>query len=187
MGCWPAKPTKLLNRPLNIQSKGKRGPLFKAMRDEPSVPRACLFQSLLLLYFPTQWICMKAPQAPELERGFVSQHIRLGARGRIIYEINTPKWWNHKHDWAFSARSRQGKQRNTPAGLLWFSRPDESSFCVPELGLHRPSRNSINYTSWRAIEVNISIIAMFRFFIYVFICVYLFFRPLKVMKNGASV
>lgn len=132
-GCWPTKPTKLLNRPLNIQSEGKRGPVFKAMWDEPSVPRACLFQSSLLLYFPTQRICMKAPQTPGLERGYVSQHIRLRARGRIIYEINTPKWWNHKRDWAFSAGSRQGKQRNASAGLLWFSRPDESGFCVPEL------------------------------------------------------
>lgn len=89
-GCWPAKPTKLLSRTLNIQSKGKCGPIFKAMWDEPPVPCACLFQGMLLLYFPTQRICMKAPQTPELEWGFVSQHIWLGARGRLIYEINTP-------------------------------------------------------------------------------------------------
>lgn len=189
-GCWPTKPTKLLNRPLNIQSEGKRGPVFKAMWDEPSVPHACLFQSSLLLYFPTQRICMKAPQTPGLERGYVSQHIRLGARGRIIYEINTPKWWNHKRDWAFSAGSRQSKQRNASAGLLWFSRPDESGFLRSRahcwLGLQRQSHNSIKYTSWRAIEL-ISVVAMFRFLIYMFVYVYLFCSPLKVMKTGASV
>ncbi len=139
------------------------------MRDEPSVPRACLFQGSLLLYFPTQRICMKAPQTPELER--LATHSTRGERKNNIWN-KYPKWWNHKHDWAFSAGSRQGKQRNTSAGLLWFSHPDESGFCVPELGLHRLSRNSIDYTSWRAIEANISIVAMFWFFIYVFMCLF---------------
>lgn len=187
-GCWPTKPTKLLNRPLNIQSEGKHGPVFKAMWDEPSVPRACLFQSSLLLYFPTQRICMKAPQTSGLERGYVSQHIWLGARGRIIYEINTPKWWNHKRDWAFSAGSRQGKQRNASAGLLWFSRPDELGFCVPELvaglgysdrlhKLHPLTCHRTEHFSRSHVQI----------LIYMFVYVYLFRCPLKVMKIGASV
>lgn len=121
----PAKPTTLFSRPLNIPSERKNSPVFKAVRNEPFVPRVFMFQGLPFLFSQPAKMCESTFNSrPGTRRVRLTKHFR---RKNNIWTKN-PKWWNHERDWVVSAGSRQGKHQNTSAGLLWFSRSDESEF-----------------------------------------------------------